>query len=418
MFDQLFSRPHALLRQRSGPLLRERLAYLRYLADQGMAHSTMRCVAEYLLAVADYLRLQERPDAAVGQSEIERAAHRWAKRRTKSARPAITRESSRRRFVWAATQWLGFMDRLQTVAIPQSPWAESVVAFADYLARERGLSSETINARCWIVRDFLQRLGTRADALRELTIVEIDRALVDKITQCGYARVTVQSYAGALRSFFGYAEIRDWCRPGLATAIKGPRIFPQERLPTGPSWDDVQRLLAMTQGDRPTDIRDRAILLLLAVYGLRSGELVRLRLEDFDWERELLRVTRYKTSGVQLYPLDGVVGDAVLRYLREVRPRSSCREVFLTRRAPFRPMGGGLWRIVAVRLRHLGVVLPHHGAHALRHACATRLMARGLSLKEIGDHLGHRHPDTTRVYAKVDLAGLRAVADVNLGGLL
>jgi hypothetical protein len=77
----------------------------------------------------------------------------------------------------------------------------------------------------------LQRLGTRADALRELTIVEIDRALGDKITQCGYARVTVQSYAGALRSFFGYAEIRGWCRPGLATAIRGPRIFPQERLP-------------------------------------------------------------------------------------------------------------------------------------------------------------------------------------------
>ena len=76
-----------------------------------------------------------------------------------------------------------------------------------------------------------------------------------------------------------------------------------------------------------------------------------------------------------------------------------------------------LWRIVGSRLRSLDESLPHHGPHALRHACATRLLATGLTLKEIGDQLGHVDPDTTRIYAKVDLGGLRQVADFDLGGV-
>jgi site-specific recombinase XerD len=95
------------------------------------------------------------------------------------------------------------------------------------------------------------------------------------------------------------------------------------------------------------------------------------------------------------------------------------REVFLTHYAPIRPLSTcALWHLVAHRLRALGVPLAHYGPHALRHACATHLLAQGLSLEEIGSHLGHRHPDATRIYAKVDLGGLRQVADFDLGGLL
>jgi site-specific recombinase XerD len=74
---------------------------------------------------------------------------------------------------------------------------------------------------------------------------------------------------------------------------------------------------------------------------------------------------------------------------------------------------------MVVRLwRRLGVELPHYGSHSLRHACANHLLHEGLSLQEIGHHLGHKHPDTTRIYAKVDLASLREVADFDMGGLL
>jgi integrase len=177
----------------------------------------------------------------------------------------------------------------------------------------------------------------------------------------------------------------------------------------------VKRLLAAADGDRSTDIRDRALLLLLAVYGLRAGEVRALRLEDFDWKQELLHVPHGKRQKPRTYPLCHSVGDAVLRYLREVRPRTDHREVFLTLRAPFPPISHGcLSHVVGDRLRALGLTLPHYGPHALRHACATHLLSQGLSLKEIGDHLGHRSPEATRVYAKVDLAALRCVGDLGL----
>ena len=415
MFDQLFERSHALARQRAGPLVAERLGYLRHLADQGMTRKTLRAVAYYLLIVAKYLHLADRPDEAVTGAEIVEKARRWASRPPRRKQ----RPSARARFIWHATQWLSFLGRLQEPPTQTSPHAKLIAAFADYLHRERSLSPQTIYHRCWAVQRFLDRLAPSPDTLREISITQIDETLVEKVTSGGYARVTVQTLATNLRSFFLFAEMRGWCRRGLAAAIMAPRVFPQEALPAGPSWDEVQRLLATTEGDHPTNVRDRAILMLLTVYGLRAGEVAHLHLEDFDWEAELLCVTRSKTQRTRTYPLSHTVGEAVLRYLREVRPHSACREVFLTRRAPVRPLfRGGVTELVIRRMQSLGLSLPHYGPHALRHACATHLLSQGLSLKEIGDHLGHRLPDTTRIYAKVDLRGLRQVADFDLGGLL
>ena len=174
------------------------------------------------------------------------------------------------------------------------------------------------------------------------------------------------------------------------------------------------------QGDRPADIRDRALLLLLAVYGLRAGEVVGLRLEDFDWEQELLTVPHGKRQRPRTYPLVpsrrrcrpplSAGGAAPVR--RGARCSSRCGH--RSGRCP-----GAAWAKWSTgAYTHWGVTLPHYGPHALRHACATHLLAQGLSLKEIGDHLGHQSPETTRIYAKVDLAGLRTVGDFDLEGLL
>ena len=159
-----------------------------------------------------------------------------------------------------------------------------------------------------------------------------------------------------VRLFLQFAEECGWCRQGLAAAIMVPRVFAQESLPVGPSWDDVRRMLAATEGDRSVEIRDRAILMLLAIYGLRAGEVCQLRLGDFDWERERLTVEGSKTQRTRTWPLNRTVGDAVLRYLKEVRPASSRREVFLTLHTPFRPMRY-LWSLVAKRLRSLDLSL-------------------------------------------------------------
>jgi integrase len=206
----------------------------------------------------------------------------------------------------------------------------------------------------------------------------------------------------------------------LASGIFPPRVYTGEQLPAGPTWGQVQQLCAGAEGNGPSQIRDRALLLLFAVYGLRVGEVRRLRLEDLDWDAEAIHVTRSKQQQrIQTFPLVHAVGDAILRYLKTVRPRHAARQVFLSLKAPIRPLGNSaLWQIVNRRLRPLGLPLAHQGPHALRHACATHLLNQGLSMKEIGDHLGHRNPAATSVYAKVDLVGLRQVADFDLIGLV
>src|SRR5216684_7172883 len=268
-------------------------------------------------------------------------------------------------------------------------------------------------------RRFLGVFSVSAKSDSNISILDIDAAVARKGEQDAYTRSSMRTYANALRAFFHYAEQRGWCAPGLAAAIMSPCLFADEQLPKGPSWEDVQRLLASTEGDNATDIRDRALIMLFAVYGLRVSEVRALRLEDLDWENEVLYVTRPKPRRRQTYPLSHTVGEALLRYIKEVRPRFHYREVFLTLQAPVQPSSANsLYCTVADRFRALAIASKHRGPHSLRHACATRLLAEGLSMKEIGDHLGHRKPDSTRIYAKVDLAGLRQVADFDLGGVL
>lgn len=408
MFEELFKIPWAVERHRSAPLLDERLRFLKKRAAEKLARATLRMTAQYLLVVTDSLRLASRSGEVIGEAEIEDAAVRWSKRKeTRNRR-------SRHTFVGHATRWLQFL-AIWKPAPPKHQFVEQLAAYSEAMRDERGLSSATIFTRCWTVGNFLTRMDK---SLTELTVPQIDTLLAEKVTQCRYARVSVQTYAGVLRDFFRFAERNGWCRRGLAEAIRGPRVFPQESLPSGPTWANVRSLIARCESDKPADIRNRAILLLLSVYGLRAGEVVRLRCGDLDWKQDRLSVQRSKNYCTQCYPLCPSVGTAVSRYLRDTRPKSDLREVFLTMRPPFRPLSRvALTAMVTRKLKALNIPLSHYGPHALRHACATHLLSEGLTLKEIGDHLGHRLPETTAIYAKVDMPGLREVADFDLGGL-
>jgi integrase/recombinase XerD len=418
MFVQLFQHPYALARQRNGPLVEERRRFLALCAEQQMARWTLRNIANYILVVAKVLRLAERTGEVIARNEIDAAANRWVNRKNRPQRKRNVHRSLLR-FTGYATRWLTFLGRLQPPAVVQRPNAEHIAEFSDYMLRERGLSSQTVAYRCRTIHKFLGQIDDAHMRLDQLTAAQVDELLAQKVRDDGYARLTIRAWASALRPFFRFAEERGWCRPGLAAAIMVPRVYTHEGLPLGPSWDDVNRMLAALRRNRPDDIRDRAVLMLLAVYGLRAGEIATLQLEDFDWEREVLSVPHGKRQRPRTYPLCRSVGDAVLRYLREVRPRSNRREVFLILRAPFGPLSSGtVGQMVSRRLHALGVTSPHYGSHALRHACATRLLMQGLSLKEIADHLGHQSLETTRIYAKVDLAALRLVGDFDLEGLL
>jgi integrase/recombinase XerD len=254
-------------------------------------------------------------------------------------------------------------------------FAQLLADFARYLEHEKGLAPRTVITRCWVAKDFLCQALRPKRALHAITIRQIDEILARKGTKAEYSRRGIQSYASGLRPFFRYAEQQKLCRRGLADAIKGPRIYRNETLPASPSWEDVQQLLANTEGDSSTSIRDRAILMLLAVYGLRAGEVRSLRLEDIDWENDRLHLWRSKTRRTQTFPLTATVGAAVSRYLREVRPRTTFREIFLTLRSPFHPLtSSAVFEIVRHNWQFLGPAVRPRGPHALRHYVEFRTM--------------------------------------------
>ena len=182
-------------------------------------------------------------------------------------------------------------------------------------------------------------------------------------------------------------------------------------IPRGIAPDQVRQLLR--QLDRSTAVgrRDYAILLLLARLGLRASEVVTLELEDIDWKAARLSVHGKSGRRSQL-PLPQEVGEAIVAYLRRGRPRSDCRRVFLRAKAPVRGLLGpsAISTVVRHALMRTGIDAPTRGAHQFRHGLATEMLRRGASLGEIGELLGHRSPETTKIYTKVDIDALRTLA--------
>lgn len=416
MFETLFTYPGVLRRHQQGRAADARERFLSHCADQGIVRATLHRIARELLVIAD--RIDITAGQVIALPDIEASAAGWADEQQHRHRAQQSRWS-REFFVQTATSWFRFLGCLEQPEPKPTPLADSLRDFAAHGSSERGLSPATVRSRCWHVQKFVDWLnGQRGPFhLDDVSLKDI-QAFLAWGGQQGWSRVSVATSAEALRAFFRYAAERGWCASTIAGSIDGPRVFQQEGLPVGPGWQDVQRLIAGASGDQPRNIRDRAILILLAAYGLRSGEVRKLCLENVDWRHEILTVARPKQRRTQEYPLTQEAGEAMLQYLQKVRPRCGCREIFLTLKAPIRPLTeGSLYHLVSSRLSELAISLPHRGPHALRHACAGNLVAEGFSLKQIGDHLGHRSAYATRIYAKVDLPGLREVADFDLGGL-
>ena len=399
-----------------GPFADERARYLAYLVERGWARATVIGTACKLAAFA--ARVDITSEDGVSPAQVEAAADDWMKKPRHHFRRDTGAHKARTKFVSDATNWLRFLGRLQEPESSPAPYADLLAEFECFLDHERGLSPRTIQTRHAHVLAFLTWLDQQHRPLNEVIIQDVERFLALPRTR-PWSRVTVAGCVASLRSFFRYAGVKKWCAPNIGEAIDAPRLYTLDGLPTGPSWTQVRQLIAGIAQVQPADIRNRAIITLLAVYGFRSGEVCRLRLEDLDWERELIHLSRTKQRREHQYPLVREVGEAILLYLRKARPQTDRREVFLRLVPPYEPLTvGGLGTMVHFRLKSLNVKLPHYGPHALRHACASHLLAEGLSLKEIGDHLGHSDPRSTRMYAKVDLEGLREVARFDLGGLL
>jgi site-specific recombinase XerD len=242
--------------------------------------------------------------------------------------------------------------------------------------------------------------------LGDVTIGQIDTYL-DGEARRGGSRSSLHALGSSLRSFFRYGAQQGWCNSSTALGIDLPGLYALGDVPKAPTIDEVNKVLeASSAGNDSVTIRDHAILSLLIHYGLRRGEFERLTLDDIDWSTETLHVTRPKLRRPQCYPLWPAVGESIMRYLRQARPRCAHRAVFLTIKAPYRPLSGAS-TMVAMRLAQQGVKLNRVGAHCLRYSCAAQLMDAGFTLKQIADHLGHRSMNSTRIYTKIDIQGLR-----------
>ena len=414
MFKTIFHRPCSISRHASGPLANERSAFLSHLAAQGTAPSTLLRHASELLLIAGFLDRKTHKD--IEPSELASHAQQWAKRQRRLG-CAKTLKWATDHFFRVACSWCSFMGWLKEEPPDKSPSGTKLQAWASFLRVEEGLAESTTSNYCWWISCYLRWIEREGIALRLTTPARVDR-FIKHLSGTGHNRVTLGCAVKVLRRFLAFAHRQGWCPRDVSQSILAPRLYRGENVPMGPAWADVRRIIAATQGTTRWDVRNRAILLLLAVYGLRSGEVRALRLEDLDWTRRILRVRRTKTSQIHEYPLTAATGQAIRRYLKTARPHCNCPEVFLRVAAPFRRLSSGaIYCLTSALLKRLDIASPKRGPHALRHACATYLLNSGLSLKKVGDYLGHANLSSTQIYAKVDLAALRAVAAFDLGGL-
>jgi site-specific recombinase XerD len=412
MHDELFEKPDIVARYRAGPCAHARERFLRQASAEGYSRSTLKRIAWVLLSVAEAVQSH---GGRISSTRLRSVLCRRI-RLCDGRRPS---EHTARLLRRHGEDWLRSIGALLPEADQPARFARELGAFAAYMRVERGLSPVTIATREVRMCRFFSCLPSRVRSLSDVTIGQID-AFLESEAQRGWSRASLHTLGSSLRSFFRYAAQQGWCAASLALSIDLPRRYELEDVPMAPTVDEVDQLLATTAlGDAPVTIRDHAVLSLLIHYGLRRGEVEHLTLDDIDWVAETLHVMRPKLRRPQCYPLSAPVGEAILRYLRDARPRCEHRAVFITVKAPFRPLSGSsISAMVRMRLRKQGVKLEWSGAHCLRHACAGQLLDAGFTLKQIADHLGHRSMSSTRIYTKIDLQSLRQVAELDLGALL
>jgi len=282
--------------------------------------------------------------------------------------------------------------------------------YARHLRQERGLAPATLRNYLPSVRRFLQgRFGANAVAPKELMPKDVMAFLFQQTRIYRVRRV--QLIATALRSFLRFLRFRgdlttDW-------AVSVPTVA-NRRCPDLPKYlppQDVDRLLRSCDRTRAVGLRDYAMLLLMVRLGLRAGELLTLTLDDIHWEAGLITLWG-KSHHQESLPIPKDVGEALVRYLKKGRPDCSTRRLFVRARAPFRELARNSSVCVVVRYacRRAGISPPHQGAHLLRHSLATQMLRHGASMAEVAQIMRHQSPQTTEIYAKVDLRTLRELA--------
>jgi integrase len=292
-----------------------------------------------------------------------------------------------------------------------TPSDKVVHQFVRHLRKDRGLAEGTIRWHRRYLRYFLNSLGFDRGRMivRELELIHVHRFVRQMSRRC--SRLTMKSVVDFIRGFLRFQFLKGALRQPLHTRIDTVRVYQEERLPHPLPWAELQKLLGRMDRSTALGSRDFTILLLAAAYGLRQSELAALTLDDLDWRARRVRISQSKTRQTLLLPLTDEVGAALVDYLRRGRPASADRHLFLRQRAPLGPLGvTGVARRLGWAVQTTGVKIGTMSFHGLRHAFALRLLRQGTALKNISDLLGHRDPNSTASYLRLNLDDFRPVA--------
>ena len=287
---------------------------------------------------------------------------------------------------------------------PITPEDQIFEGFSDYLRQERGLAPRSIISHLPVVRRFLREVcpagaGDLTNISQERVIRYIERHARDGSAGSG------KRMCWSLRAFLRYLHHKGLTPLALADCIPSIRRWKLASLPTYLSAAQVEKILGGCDRATAMGRRDYAILMMLAKLGLRAGEVASLTLDDIDWRSGEMLI-RAKGRQQARMPMPRDVGAAVVAYLRDRRPTTSCRRLFLRTLAPHVGFASGcaITMIAKAALERVGIRgYAHHGAHIFRHSLATELLRSGATLSEIGQLLRHESHDTTRIYAKVDV---------------
>ncbi len=302
-------------------------------------------------------------------------------------------------------------------AVPQwkaSPLPQPLPPLQDAFRRYRvevcGVAAATIRWDLRAVQELLRSMHHRGRSIGNIQVADVNAVL----ERCSlrFAHKTLARVACALRSFLRFLHTRGHIPHDLASAVTSPRLRRGDRPPRALPWSDVRRIFRAIDRTTRTGRRDYALLLMMAVYGFGSGEVLGLTLDSLDWRRRQVQVVRPKTGREICLPLLPAVARALAAYLRHGRPRHcTSRALFVQLHAPYGSLQSSAIRhVLRTHARAAGIRAAFLGSHVLRHSHASRQIDLGASATIVGDILGHRRPETTSAYVRVALRHLRGVS--------
>jgi integrase/recombinase XerD len=366
MLERYFVKPSTVDRIRGNVAGAYIEHYVEWMHKQGYAARNVHCRVPMLCQFGQFASLRGAFDGGSALAHVEAFAVHWQALHGKTCKSADARAKVAQVARGPVRQMLELALRGSVEPHRQRkafPFEADAPGFANYLREERGLKEATVSHYAHFLggfSDFLRRVNS--EPLTTLSPALLAAFIVDRCP--GLARTSRRDLCGALRVFLRYCYREGLVEHDLSTSVEMPRTYRLADVPRSITWDEVRRMLACVDRRAVVGRRDYAILLLLVTYGLRANEVAKLTLDDIDWKRERLSVPLRKAGHWSAYPLAGVVGEAIIDYLKDGRPETTDRHVFFRTMTPRSPIcAAAITSAAAKYLHRAGVQVHRPGAH-------------------------------------------------------